>query len=103
MDGAGEFRVFWQVVLPLCRPAPGVIGIFGFTMIWDQYMLPLLVATDPAQYTLPLTLRSLRSDDQVGIGVLLVGAFLAMLPSVLAFLALQRSFLRGLMSGAVKG
>ncbi|MGW3379914.1 carbohydrate ABC transporter permease [Streptomyces albogriseolus] len=102
LDGAGEFRVFWQVVLPLCRPALGVIGIFGFTMIWDQYML-LLVATDPAQYTLPLALRSLRSDDQVGIGVLLVGAFLAMLPSVLAFLALQRSFIRGLTSGAVKG
>ncbi|WSB47736.1 carbohydrate ABC transporter permease [Streptomyces cellulosae] len=103
LDGAGEFRVFWQVVLPLCRPALGVIGIFGFTMIWDQYMLPLLVATDPAQYTLPLALRSLRSDDQVGIGVLLVGAFLAMLPSVLAFLTLQRSFIRGLTSGAVKG
>ncbi len=103
VDGANEFRIFWQVVLPLCRPALGVIGIFGFTMIWDQYMLPLLVATDPAQYTLPLALRSLRSDDQVGIGVLLVGAFLAMLPSVLAFLALQRSFIRGLTSGAVKG
>ncbi|MFC6060515.1 carbohydrate ABC transporter permease, partial [Streptomyces pratens] len=103
LDGAGEFRIFWQVVLPLCRPALGVIGIFGFTMIWDQYMLPLLVATDPAQYTLPLALRSMRSDDQVGIGVLLVGAFLAMLPSALAFLALQRSFIRGLASGAVKG
>lgn len=103
LDGAGEFRIFWQVVLPLCRPALGVIGIFGFTMIWDQYMLPLLVATDPSQYTLPLALRSLRSDDQVGIGVLLVGAFLAMVPSVLAFLALQRSFIRGLTAGAVKG
>ncbi|MEV6110389.1 carbohydrate ABC transporter permease [Streptomyces sp. NPDC051940] len=103
LDGAGEFRIFWQVVLPLCRPALGVIGIFGFTMIWDQYMLPLLVATDPDQYTLPLALRSLRADDEVGIGVLLVGAFLAMLPSVLAFLALQRSFIRGLTSGAVKG
>ncbi|WP_031487505.1 carbohydrate ABC transporter permease [Streptomyces bicolor] len=103
LDGAGEFRVFWQVVLPLCRPALGVIGIFGFVMIWDQYMLPLLVATDPDQYTLPLALRTLRSDDQVGIGVLLVGAFLAMLPSVLAFLALQRSFIRGLQSGAIKG
>lgn len=103
LDGAGEFRIFWQIVLPLCRPALGIIGIFGFTMIWDQYMLPLLVATDPAQYTLPLALRSMRSDDQVGIGVLLVGAFLAMLPSVLAFLALQRSFIRGLTSGAVKG
>ncbi|MCJ0869586.1 carbohydrate ABC transporter permease [Streptomyces sp. AP-93] len=39
LDGAGDLRVFWSVILPLCRPALGVIGIFGFTMIWDQYML----------------------------------------------------------------
>lgn len=54
IDGAGELRVLVQVVLPLSRPALGVIGIFGFTMIWDQYMLPLLVARDAAQFTLPL-------------------------------------------------
>ncbi|GAA4177513.1 carbohydrate ABC transporter permease [Phytohabitans flavus] len=103
MDGAGELRVFWSVVLPLCRPALGVIGIFGFTMIWDQYMLPLLVAQDASQFTLPLALRTLRSDDQVGVGVLLAAALLALLPSVIAFLAMQRQFMKGLTSGAVKG
>ncbi|MEV4517088.1 carbohydrate ABC transporter permease [Dactylosporangium sp. NPDC049525] len=103
LDGAGDLRIFWSVVLPLCRPALGVIGIFGFTMIWDQYMLPLLVAQDAAQFTLPLALRSLRSDEQVGVGVLLAASLLALLPSVLAFLAFQRQFMRGLTSGAVKG
>jgi multiple sugar transport system permease protein len=103
IDGAGELRIFWSVVLPLCRPALGVIGIFGFAMIWDQYMLPLLVATDNEQYTLPLALRTLRSDEEVGLGVLLAGSLMALLPSVIAFLAFQRSFLRGLTSGAVKG
>jgi multiple sugar transport system permease protein len=103
IDGAGELRVFWSVVLPLCRPALGVIGIFGFTMIWDQYMLPLLVARDASQFTLPLALRTLRSDDQVGVGVLLAAALLALLPSVIAFLAMQRQFMKGLTSGAVKG
>jgi multiple sugar transport system permease protein len=103
LDGAGDLRIFWSVVLPLCRPALGVIGIFGFTMIWDQYMLPLLVAQDSAQFTLPLALRSLRSDEQVGVGVLLAASLLALLPSVLAFLAFQRQFMRGLTSGAVKG
>ena len=81
LDGAGELRIFWHVILPLCRPALGVIGIFGFTMIWDQYLLPLLVATDAGQYTLPLALRSLRADEEVGIGVLLAAALLALLPS----------------------
>jgi multiple sugar transport system permease protein len=103
LDGAGDVRIFWSVVLPLCRPALGVIGIFGFTMIWDQYMLPLLVANDASQFTLPLALRTLRSDDQVGLGVLLAAALLALLPSVLAFLAMQRQFMRGLTSGAIKG
>jgi multiple sugar transport system permease protein len=103
VDGAGDLRIFWSVVLPLCRPALGVIGIFGFTMIWDQYMLPLLVAQNASQFTLPLALRSLRNDEQVGVGVLLAASLLALLPSVIAFLALQRQFMRGLTSGAVKG
>ncbi|WP_431880312.1 carbohydrate ABC transporter permease [Micromonospora marina] len=103
IDGAGDLRIFWSVVLPLCRPALGVIGIFGFTMIWDQYMLPLLVAQDASQFTLPLALRTLRSDEEVGVGVLLAASLLALLPSVLVFLAMQRQFMRGLTSGAIKG
>ena len=103
IDGAGELRIFWSIVLPLCRPALGVIGIFGFTMIWDQYMLPLLVAQDAGQYTLPLALRTLRTDDQAGLGVLLAASLLALLPSVIAFLALPTAVHEGPTSGAVKG
>lgn len=103
IDGAGDLRKFFLVVLPLCRPALGVIGVFGFTMIWDQYLLPLIVATDNSHWTLPIALRSLRGDEEVGIGVLLAGSILAMLPSIIAFLAFQRQFVRGLTSGAIKG
>jgi multiple sugar transport system permease protein len=103
LDGAGDLRIFWSVILPLCRPALGVIGIFGFTMIWDQYLLPLLVATKSSQFTLPLALRTLRADEDVGLGVLLAAALLALLPSVIAFIAMQRQFMNGLTSGAIKG
>jgi multiple sugar transport system permease protein len=103
LDGAGDLRIFLSVVLPLCRPALGVIGIFGFNMIWDQYVLPLLVAQDSSTFTLALALRSLRADDTVGTGVVIASALLALLPSVIAFLALQRQFMRGLTSGAIKG
>jgi multiple sugar transport system permease protein len=103
LDGAGDVRIFWSVVLPLCRPALGVIGIFGFTMIWDQYLLPLLVATRSSQFTLPLALRTLRADENVGLGVLLAAALLALLPSVIAFVAMQRQFMNGLTAGAIKG
>ena len=103
IDGAGDMRIFWTIVLPLCRPALGVIAIFGFAMIWDQYILPLLVATDSSSFTLPVALRSIRTDPDVGIGVVLAGSLLALLPSVVVFLVLQRSFMRGLTSGAIKG
>jgi len=65
-------------------------------MIWDQYLLPLIVAREPGQFTLPIALRTLRADDQVGLGVLLAASLLALLPSVLAFLLFQRQFSRGL-------
>ncbi|MER7505410.1 carbohydrate ABC transporter permease [Nonomuraea pusilla] len=103
IDGAGEFRIFATIIVPLCRPALGVIGVFGFTMIWDQYLLPLIVSTDSSTWTLPVALRSLRSNEEVGIGVLLAASLLALLPSIIAFLAFQRQFMRGLTSGAVKG
>ncbi|GAA4989715.1 multiple sugar transport system permease protein [Nonomuraea thailandensis] len=103
IDGAGELRIFATIIVPLCRPALGVIGVFGFTMIWDQYLLPLIVSTESDMWTLPIALRSLRSDEEVGIGVLLAASLLALLPSIIAFLAFQRQFMRGLTSGAVKG
>ncbi|MEU4228197.1 MULTISPECIES: carbohydrate ABC transporter permease [unclassified Nonomuraea] len=103
IDGAGELRIFFGIILPLCRPALGVIGVFGFTMIWDQYLLPLIVAPESSMWTLPIALRSLRSDEEVGIGVLLAATLLALLPSIIAFLAFQRQFMRGLTSGAIKG
>lgn len=103
IDGAGELRVFAQIILPLCKPAIGVIGVFGFTMIWDQYLLPLLVSTSSATYTLPLALRTLRIEPEVTPGVVMAASLLALAPSVIVFLLFQRSFARGLTSGALKG
>ena len=104
IDGAGDLRIFLSVVLPLCRPALGVIGIFGFTMIWDQYMLPLLVATD-AEPVHPAAGAAHAAHRRGGRASACCSprALLALLPSVIAFLAFQRQFMRGLTSGAVKG
>jgi multiple sugar transport system permease protein len=103
VDGAGELRLFAQIILPLCRPALGVIAVFGFNMIWEQYLLPLIVAADPSDYTLTVALLALRSDDQVGTGIVLAGALLALVPSLVVYLSLQKSFLRGITTGAIKG
>ncbi|HUQ61634.1 carbohydrate ABC transporter permease [Lentzea sp.] len=103
VDGAGELRLFAQIILPLCKPALGVIAVFGFNMIWEQYLLPLIVAADPSDYTLTVALLALRSDDMVGTGIVLAGALLALVPSLVVYLSLQKSFLRGITTGAIKG
>lgn len=103
LDGVGELRMLWTIILPLCKPVLGVVTIFGFMMIWDQYLLPLIAADSPDDYTLTVALSILRSDPQTGTGVLLFGALLALLPSVVIYLLMQKSLIRGITAGATKG
>ncbi|MBC9728861.1 carbohydrate ABC transporter permease [Streptomyces sp. TRM68367] len=103
IDGVGELRMLWQVVLPLCKPALGVAGVLGFIMIWDQYLLPLIAAKDPTDYTVTVALSILRTDPEVGSGVVLAGAVIALLPSLIVYLLLQRSLVTGIAAGATKG
>jgi multiple sugar transport system permease protein len=103
LDGVGELRMLWSIILPLCKPVLGVATIFGFMMIWDQYLLPLIAADSPDDYTLTVALSLMRVDARVGTGVLLVGALLALLPSLIIYLTMQRSLIRGIASGATKG
>ncbi|MFM9608984.1 carbohydrate ABC transporter permease [Streptomyces niveiscabiei] len=103
LDGVGEFRMLWQVVLPLCKPALGVAGVLGFVMIWDQYLLPLIASKDPTDYTVTVALSVLRTDPEVGSGVLLAGAVIALVPSLIVYLLLQRSLVTGIAAGATKG
>ncbi|WP_405726089.1 carbohydrate ABC transporter permease [Streptomyces sp. NBC_00028] len=103
LDGVGELRMLWQVVLPLCKPALGVAGVLGFIMIWDQYLLPLIAAKDPTDYTVTVALSVLRTDPEVGSGVVLAGAVIALIPSLIVYLLLQRSLVTGIAAGATKG
>lgn len=103
VDGANEWQIFYQVVLPLVKPAMGTATIFGFIMIWDQYLLPLIVVNKETLYTMPVILGTLRSDETITPNIFIAITLLAMLPSILVYLGLQKSFNRGIMSGAVKG
>ncbi|MFE7275318.1 carbohydrate ABC transporter permease [Streptomyces sp. NPDC057623] len=103
LDGVGELRMLWQVILPLCKPALGVAGVLGFIMIWDQYLLPLIAAKDPTDYTVTVALSILRSDPEVGSGLVLAGAVIALIPSLIVYLLLQRSLVTGIAAGATKG
>ncbi len=103
LDGVGELRMLWQIILPLCKPALGVAGVLGFIMIWDQYLLPLIAAKDPTDYTVTVALSVLRTDPEVGSGVVLAGAVIALVPSLIVYLLLQRSLVTGISAGATKG
>ena len=103
VDGASDLRIFLRIVLPLCKPALGTCAVFGFLMIWDQYLLPLLVVQTPSMNPLTVVVTSLQSSDELPDGVRLAAATILMIPSVLFYLCLQRLFERGLFSGSVKG
>ncbi|MBC7917420.1 MAG: carbohydrate ABC transporter permease [Rhodoferax sp.] len=103
VDGASEWQIFWLVILPLVRPALGTVAVFGFIMIWDQYLLPLIVANREDLYTLPVALASVRADEVMPPAVFVAITLIAMLPSILIYLAMQKAFNRGLLMGAVKG
>lgn len=103
IDGAGDLRIFWNIIVPLIRPALATVTVFGFLMIWDQYLLPLIVAQSTEMSTLPLALRSLRQNDLVQPPVLMGAALVALVPTVLVYLGLQKHYESGLVNGAVKG
>ncbi|GGO81504.1 carbohydrate ABC transporter permease [Wenjunlia tyrosinilytica] len=103
VDGAGDLVIFFRVILPLCRPALGTSAVFGFLMIWDQYLLPLLVAQSPDMHTLTLVVTSLSASQEQGVGVRMAASLMLMVPSVVVYLLLQRLFERGLLTGSLKG
>ncbi|MGQ0603611.1 MAG: carbohydrate ABC transporter permease [Anaerolineales bacterium] len=104
IDGASEFRIYWQIVLPLIRPALGALAIFMFLQVWNSYFWPLLIMNDTANYTLPVGLGAIRGENfkLENYGRVLAGSVLTSAPMVLVFLALQRQFISGLTMGAVK-
>ena len=103
IDGCGELRAFWHVVLPLCRPAIGALAIFTFVQHWNDYLWPLIVLNSSSAYTLPVGVASLQGEFGTDFGIIFAGAALAALPMIIFFMLFQRSFLQGVRMGALKG
>ncbi|MBY8870272.1 carbohydrate ABC transporter permease [Micromonospora sp. PLK6-60] len=103
VDGAGEFRIFWRVVLPLCRPALATLGILTFLQSWNNFLWPLVVATTEDKYTLPVALALFSvGQNRIYYGPLLAGAVIVVLPVLVLFVVLQRHFLRGIATTGLK-
>jgi multiple sugar transport system permease protein len=103
VDGAGEWRIFWRIVLPLCRPALATLGILTFVSSWNNFLWPLVVATTEDKYTLPVALALYSvGQNRIYLGLTLAGAAVVVLPVLIVFLALQRHFLRGIATTGLK-
>ncbi|GAB2604701.1 carbohydrate ABC transporter permease [Streptomyces capparidis] len=102
VDGCTEFGLFRRVVLPLLRPALGALGVWSFLTSYNSLIWPLIVVSEPGDYTLPLGLQALFGATGRQYDLVLAGAVLAVIPSLLVFFLLRKQLLEGLTAGAVK-
>ncbi|MGL6313585.1 carbohydrate ABC transporter permease [Vibrio sp. WXL103] len=103
MDGCGEFKIYYRVIVPLIKPAFGTLGLITFIGTWNNFMGPLVVMNDMKMFTVPLALRALQGTGQVPWGAVSIGAAIAVLPLLFLFILASRRLIDGLTAGAVKG
>ncbi|MGH8033261.1 MAG: carbohydrate ABC transporter permease [Luteimonas sp.] len=103
IDGAGEFRIFFQIVIPALKPILVTLAIFSFLGAWNDFMWPLIVLSDQSLQTLPVALASLSREHVQDNELMMAGSVVTIVPVLLLFLALQRYYIQGLLMGSVKG
>jgi multiple sugar transport system permease protein len=104
VDGAGEFHIFWRIVMPLSTPALAALAILTFLPAWNALLWPLVVLTDQSNYTLPVALAIFsRGQFQADYGLLMAGSVILVLPVIAVFLLLQRHFTQSIAMTGIKG
>ncbi|MEV7870789.1 carbohydrate ABC transporter permease [Streptomyces sp. NPDC088124] len=102
IDGAGFFRLYARIALPLFRPALAFLGIFTFIQIWNDYIWPLVVLVNPDRLTLQVALANLNVAYNTDYALVMAGALMSVVPLIVVFLIGARHFLRDLAAGATK-
>jgi multiple sugar transport system permease protein len=103
IDGSSEFRIFFTIVLPLARPMIGAFLLITFLASWNNYITPQVVLQSPEHYPLSVAIAQLKGVYSQDYGLLMAGTLISILPVLLLFLLLQKDFITGLTTGAVKG
>jgi ABC-type glycerol-3-phosphate transport system permease component len=102
IDGAGPARVFWSIVLPLCKPLLAVLTLLTVMYQWNDFLWPLIALKNPALYTLPIGLQFLQGQYQTDYGALMAMTLISVAPLVILFLVFQRFFVQGLATTGLK-
>ena len=103
VDGAGELRIFFSIILPLCGPALATLGILSFLTSWNNFLWPLVVAQTEDKFTLPVALALYSvGQNATKYGLLLAGAVAVVIPVIAVFLALQRYIMQGISMTGIK-
>lgn len=102
LDGASDWRVYWQIVLPLIRPGLGALAILSFLNSWQNFQLPLIVLNSTDLFTIPLALTNLTTIYGSDVPGIMLGTSISVLPILLVFLFASKHFIEGLTSGSVK-
>ena len=102
IDGASDFRIYWSIILPLCRPVLITLAIFSFMGTWNDFLWPLIVMTDDTMYTLPVALANLSLEHVQDTELMMAGSVMTVLPVLILFIAVQKYYISGIMAGSVK-
>ncbi|MFN8660503.1 MAG: carbohydrate ABC transporter permease [Thermomicrobiales bacterium] len=103
IDGANEFQIFWQIMLPLARPGLLTVALLEFLWSWNDLLLPLVFLVSDELRTLPVGMLFFQGRFTIDYGLMSAGVLIISLPVTVLFLIFQRDFVRGLASGALKG
>ncbi len=103
VDGAGSWRIYWNLMLPLARPALATAGIFAFLFAWDEFAWALTIINDPDLRTLPIAIALFQGQHATAWGLVFAASIIAVVPVLVVFVIFQRYFVSGLQAGALKG
>jgi multiple sugar transport system permease protein len=102
VDGAGHFKIYWKIVMPLSRPALAAMAIFTFQFFWEDFYGPLIFISSPELYTLPLGLGLFVVQNRTVWNLVVAGSVVATIPMIIIFFMFQRYFVRGIALSGLK-
>lgn len=103
IDGASNFRIFWNVIIPLAKPAFAALFVLDFVATWNEYSMALVILQKQSSWTVPLTLQGFNSTYMSYYGQLNAAIIMSILPVLIVYFCFQKYFVRGIFAGAVKG